>query len=80
MKEMHFVFLVLISILSVNAMAKDDVVNQEVVTRTESETVDTWQVICSFGKNNQKLGCTAVIKITQQIAAKSDKENRRTVL
>ena len=75
-----FIFLIGISILSLNpllslnAVAKDEVVTKDVVARTESKAVDAWQVVCNFGKNNQKLGCAAILKITQKIAAKTDKD------
>lgn len=75
-----FIFLIVISILSLNpllslkAVAKDEMVNKDAAIRTESKAVDAWQVICNFGKNNQKLGCSAILKITQKIAAKSDKD------
>lgn len=73
-----FIFLIVISILSLNlllslnAVAKDEVVIKDAVARTESKAVDAWQVVCNFGKNNQKLGCSAILKITQKIAAKTD--------
>lgn len=75
-----FIFLIVISILSLNpllslsAVAKDEVVSEDAVTRTESKAVDAWQVVCSFGKDNQNLGCAAILKITQKIAAKLDKD------
>jgi invasion protein IalB len=75
-----FIFLIVISILSLNpllslkAVAKDEMVNKDAAIRTESKAVDAWQVNCNFGKNNQKLGCSAILKITQKIAAKTDKD------
>lgn len=75
-----FIFLIMLSVLtlnslfSLNAVAKDEAVIKETVIRTESKAVDAWQVNCNFGKNNQKLGCSAILKITQKIAAKTDKD------
>lgn len=75
-----FIFLIMLSVLtlnslfSLNAVAKDEAVIKENVIRTESKAVDAWQVNCNFGKNNQKLGCSAILKITQKIAAKTDKD------
>jgi len=75
-----FIFLIVLSVLTLNALfsrnavAKDEAVMKETVTRTESKAVDAWQVNCNFGKNNQKLGCSAILKITQKIAAKTDKD------
>ncbi len=33
--------------------------------RTEITTMDTWQVTCAFDKENRKIGCNAVLRVTQ---------------
>ena len=60
--------------LSLNVMAENNEAGKEAVIRTESKVVDAWQVVCNYGKNNQKLGCAAILKITQKTVVKAGNE------
>jgi invasion protein IalB len=48
-----------------------------VPARTEITTMDTWQVTCLYDKDNHKLGCNAVLRVTQPGAPATDKEPSR---
>ena len=48
-----------------------------VPVRTEITTMDTWQVTCSYDKDNRKLGCNAVLRVTQPGTPATDKEPAR---
>jgi invasion protein IalB len=45
--------------------------------RTEITAMDTWQVTCSYDKDNRKLGCNAVLRVTQPGTPATDKEPSR---
>jgi invasion protein IalB len=45
--------------------------------RTEITTVDTWQVTCAYDKDNRKIGCNAVLRVTQPGAPATDKQPAR---
>lgn len=76
MSKINFsiIFLVSAAILSLSVMAKSGDVSKEAPIRTESKVIGAWQVDCSFGKNNQKLGCAAILTVTQKAAAKAGDE------
>jgi len=48
-----------------------------VATRTEVTTLDTWEVTCSYDKDNRKIGCNAVLRVTQPGTPATDKEPAR---
>jgi invasion protein IalB len=46
---------------------------QAVPSRTEITSMDTWEVTCSYDKDNRKLGCNAVLRVTQPGATATDR-------
>ena len=45
--------------------------------RTEITTVDDWEVTCAFDKGNRKVGCNAVLRVTQPGAPATGNEPAR---
>jgi invasion protein IalB len=45
-----------------------------VSARTEIKAVDAWEVTCSYDKDDRKIGCNALLRITQAGTAATAKE------
>jgi len=76
MNKINFVFILLITaaLSSLNVMAKDAEVSKDSAARIESKAVEAWQVTCSLAKDGKQSTCVAILKVTQQMTAKSEKD------
>lgn len=76
--ELYILFLYTLLVFSSAAHAEAE---KNLIARTDIKAVESWQVSCNYSKSNQKLGCMASLKITQQQTPDNkDKPQQRVVM